>query len=128
MAIPEHPEPFSLGNHIRIIAFTPDLQRVFFHGVTDILCYSSTTKRIPSLTRVRDSYPSSKATPLYRKSLSVLWLLLHGDLCKIAMRVGTSDRSEWRSYWAPHVLRKGVSTYHEHRLAPYNNSAISSLI
>jgi hypothetical protein len=41
-------EPFPLENHVRIIALTPDLQRVSFYSVTEFLCHSSTTKLIPS--------------------------------------------------------------------------------
>jgi hypothetical protein len=43
-----HPEPFSLENHVRIIALTPDLQRVSFYNIIGFLHHSSTTKLITS--------------------------------------------------------------------------------
>jgi len=49
VATPGHPEPFLLENHSRIVALTPDLQRVSFYSVTDVLHYSSTTELILSL-------------------------------------------------------------------------------
>jgi len=35
-----HPEPILLRNHVRIVALTPDLQRVSFYSVIDFLYYS----------------------------------------------------------------------------------------
>jgi hypothetical protein len=49
VATPGHLEPLLLENHVRIIALTPDLQRVSFYSVTDFLYYSSTTELILSL-------------------------------------------------------------------------------
>jgi hypothetical protein len=63
-----HPEPFLLENHVRIVALMPDLQRVSFYSVTDVLHHSSTTELILSLILIKGSYPSSKASPLCRKS------------------------------------------------------------
>jgi hypothetical protein len=68
VAISEHPEPFLLENHVRIIALTPDIQKVSFYSIINLFYYSSTTKRLLSLIVVKESYPSSKASPLYRKS------------------------------------------------------------
>jgi hypothetical protein len=58
-----HLEPFLLENHSRIVALTPDLQRVSFYNITDFLYYSSTTELILSLILIKRSYPSSKASP-----------------------------------------------------------------
>jgi hypothetical protein len=44
VATPGHPELFLLENHVRIDAFTLDLQRVSFYSVIDFLYCSSTTK------------------------------------------------------------------------------------
>jgi hypothetical protein len=44
VAIPGHLESPLLENHVRIIALAPDLQRVSFDGVTDLLYHSSTTE------------------------------------------------------------------------------------
>ena len=60
VATPEHLEPFSLGYHVRIVAVTPDLQRVSFHSITNLLHHSSTTKRIPSLIIVKESIRDRK--------------------------------------------------------------------
>jgi hypothetical protein len=46
VATPGHPEPLLLENHIRIIALTPDLQRVPFYSITDFLYHSSITELI----------------------------------------------------------------------------------
>jgi len=40
VATPEHPEPLLLENHVRIVALTPDLQRVSLYSVIDFLYYS----------------------------------------------------------------------------------------
>jgi hypothetical protein len=41
-----HLKPLLLEYHVVIIALTPDLQRVFFHSVTEFLHHSSTTELI----------------------------------------------------------------------------------
>jgi len=48
IAIPRHPKPLLLENHVYIIALTPDLQRVSFYSIIDFLYYSSTTELILS--------------------------------------------------------------------------------
>ena len=40
VATPGHPEPLLLQNHVRMVAITPDLQRVSFHRVIDFLYHS----------------------------------------------------------------------------------------
>jgi hypothetical protein len=75
VATPGHPEPFSLENYGRIVALTPDLQRVSFYSVIDFFYHSSTAELILSLILIKGSYPSSKASPLCRKSSLALWLL-----------------------------------------------------
>src|SRR6266536_2221524 len=85
-----HPELLLLENHVRIVALTPDLQRVSFYSVTDFLHHSSTTELLPSLILIKGSYPSSKASHLYRKSSSALWLLWRANSCMIATRICTS--------------------------------------
>ena len=40
IATPGHPEPLLLENHVRIVAFTPDLRRVSFYSVIDFLYHS----------------------------------------------------------------------------------------
>ena len=84
-----HPEPLSLENHVRIIALTPDLQRVAFYSVTDFLHHSSITKLIPSPIPIKESNPSSKALLLCRKSLSAFWLLWRKNLGKVATQIST---------------------------------------
>jgi hypothetical protein len=59
-------EPLLLKIHVRIIALTPDLQRVFFYSVIGFLYHSSTTELILSLILIKRSYPSSKASLLLR--------------------------------------------------------------
>jgi hypothetical protein len=54
MATPGHPKPLPLENHVRIIALTPDLQRVSFYSVTGFLYHSSTTELIPSLILINE--------------------------------------------------------------------------
>ena len=89
VATPGH-EPFPLENHGCIVALTPDLQRVFFYSVTDFLHHRSTTELILSLILIKGSYPSSKASLLYGRSLSALWLLWRANSYKIATRIITS--------------------------------------
>jgi hypothetical protein len=40
VATPRHPEPLLLENYVRIVALTPDLQRVSFYSVIDFLYHS----------------------------------------------------------------------------------------
>jgi len=94
MATPGHLESLLLENHVYIIAFTLDLQKVSFYRVIEFLYYSFTTELVLSLILIKESYPSSKASSLYRKSALALWLLWRVDSCKIATLVGTSDQSE----------------------------------
>jgi hypothetical protein len=75
IAIPGHPKPVLLENHVCIIAFTLDLQRVSFYSIIDFLYYIFTTKLLLSLILVKQSYLTSKALHLYRKLLLALWLL-----------------------------------------------------
>jgi hypothetical protein len=72
VATPGHPEPLPLEIHVRIIALTPDLQRVSFYSIIDFLYYRSTTELILFLILIKGSYPSSKALHLCRKSSSAL--------------------------------------------------------
>jgi hypothetical protein len=46
IAIPGHLKPLLLEYHVYIITLTPDLQRVFFHSVTEFLYHSFTTELI----------------------------------------------------------------------------------
>jgi hypothetical protein len=94
MATPGHPKPLPLENHIRIIALTPNSQRVSFYNIIDFLYHSSTTKLIPSLILIKVSYPSSEALLLYRKSSSALWLLWCANLCIIATWIYTLSRGD----------------------------------
>lgn len=75
MAIPEHPEPFPIENHVRIVALTPDLQRVSFHNLTDLLSHSTTTKRIPSLIVLEESIRALKPGYCIENRQELLWLL-----------------------------------------------------
>jgi hypothetical protein len=56
VATPGHSEPHSLDNHIRIIALTPDLQRVSFYSVIEFFHYSSATELILCLILIKGSY------------------------------------------------------------------------
>ena len=94
IATPEHSKPLLLKNHIHIIALMPDLQRVTFYSATEFLHHSSTTELLLSLIYIKRSYPSSKALPLYGKSLSALWLLWSANLYKIATRISTSTQDD----------------------------------
>jgi hypothetical protein len=49
MATPGHPKPLPLENHVHIVAFTPDLQRVSFYSIIEFLYHNSTTELILSL-------------------------------------------------------------------------------
>jgi hypothetical protein len=89
-----HPEPLLLENHVHIIVLIPDLQRVSFYSIIDFLYHSSTTELIPFLIFIKESYPSSKASLLYRELSSALWLLQYTDSCKIAIWVSTLDQSK----------------------------------
>jgi hypothetical protein len=92
VATPEHSESLLLENHVRIIALTPDLQRVFFYSVIDFLYHSSTTKLLSSLILIKRSYLTSKALYLYKKPLSALWLLWRANSYIIATQICTLSK------------------------------------
>jgi hypothetical protein len=94
VATPGHPKPLLLENHVRIVALTPDLQRVSFYSITDFLSHSSTTELMPSQILIEGSYPTSKASLPYRKLKSALWLLWRVNLGKVTARISTSSRSD----------------------------------
>jgi hypothetical protein len=54
VATPRHPEPLLLENHVRIVALTPDLQRVSFYSIIDFLYYSFHHELIPSPILVKE--------------------------------------------------------------------------
>jgi hypothetical protein len=88
-----HPKPFLLENHIHIIAFTPNLQRVFFYSVIDFLYHSFTAELILSLILINRSYLSSKALLLCERWSSALWLLWRVDSYMVATPVSTFNQS-----------------------------------
>jgi len=94
MATPGHFKPLLLENHVRIIALTLNSQRVSFYNIIDFFYYSSITELIPSLILIKESYPSSKASLLYRKSSSALWLLWRVNLRQVATLINTSSQSD----------------------------------
>lgn len=65
MATPKQYRPLHLENYVRIVAPTPDLRKVPFHGVIEFLCYSSTIELLLLLILVNGSYPSFRI-PLIR--------------------------------------------------------------
>src|SRR5579862_3434981 len=83
VATPGRPEPLLVENYVRIIALTPDLQRVFFYSITDFLHHSSTTELIPPQILIKEPNSSSKALLRYKKSSLALWLLWHVNLGKV---------------------------------------------
>jgi hypothetical protein len=94
VATPGYPELLLLENHVRIIAFIPDLQRVSFSSVIGFLYHSShhgayiisnTYKGV-----IRALRPYYDAGNRYQP----WWLLWCADSCMIATRICTSDQSE----------------------------------
>jgi hypothetical protein len=77
VATPGHPKPLPLENHVRIIAFTPDLQRVSFYSVIDFLHHSFTTELLLPLILIKGSYSSSRASHLYTIPPLAQTYLLH---------------------------------------------------
>jgi hypothetical protein len=65
MATPRHFEPLPLPNHVRIIALTPDLQRVSFYSVIKFLYHCSTIKLLLLLILIKWLYLSFKASVPY---------------------------------------------------------------
>ena len=98
MATPGHLEPFLLENYSRIIAFTPDLQRVSFYNIIDFLYHSSTTELLLPLILIKGSYPSSKAWYIYRKIVISLVAVMARKFMRdhYVDLYSTSDESEWR--------------------------------
>jgi hypothetical protein len=69
VATPGHSKPLLLENYVCIIVIALDLQKVSLSSVIDFLYHSSTTELILSLILKKESYPRSKVSLLYRKSL-----------------------------------------------------------
>ena len=90
VATPKHPKRLLLENRIYIVALTPDLQRVSFYSIIAFLYYSSTTKLILSLILLKESYLSSKALILYKKSLLATWCSSGQNSRKVATQICTS--------------------------------------
>lgn len=61
MATAEHLESLPLESHVRIVALTPELQRVPFYSATYFLHHSSTIELLVSLVHIKWSYLSFKA-------------------------------------------------------------------
>jgi hypothetical protein len=94
LATPGYFKPLLLENHLYIVALTSDLQRVSFCKIKEFLYYSSTTELILSPILYKGSYPSFKASPLYRKSSLALWLPWRVNSGEVATRISTSSRSD----------------------------------
>jgi len=62
VATPEHFEPLSLENYVRIIALTPDLRKVPLYSVTEFLPHSSIIELLSLLILMKGLYPSFKAS------------------------------------------------------------------
>ncbi len=94
VATPGYPKLLLLENHVRIIAFTPDLQRVSFSSVIGFLYYSSHHRAytIPNTYKgvIRALRPHYDVGNRYQP----WWLLWRADSCMIATRICTSDQSE----------------------------------
>ena len=94
VATPEHPEPLLLENHVRIVALTPDLQRVSFYSVIDFLHHSSTTDLLSSLILIKELSELSGLTAMQGIVISLSGCCGVQISCKIATRICTSDQSE----------------------------------
>ena len=109
MATLRHFKPLLLENYNRIIAFMPNLQRVSFYSVIEFLYHSSTTKVIPSLILIRGSYLGCKASQLYGKLSSALWLLWRVQI-QVRSRHGWVPRVEAINYFG--LARNDPRTCH----------------
>jgi hypothetical protein len=110
VATPGHPEPLLLENHVRIVALTPDLQRVSFYNVTGFLYHSTTTELLLSLILIKGLIRALRTLLPMQVSSSALWLLWRENLGKVATgsvpRAGaTNDFGLGQSDPAP-ALRK----------------------
>jgi len=96
MTTPGHPEPLPLENHVRIIALTPDSQRVSFYGIIDFLYHSSTTELIPSLIHIKRSHPKLLSLTIIQQTIIspvAAVAAVAPKFCKIAMRISTRLRT-----------------------------------
>jgi hypothetical protein len=98
LATPGYPKPLPLENHVRIIALTPDLQRVSFYSIIDFLHHNSTTKLLLSPILIKESDPSSKASLRCRESSLALWLLWRVNLGKVAAWISYLE-SKRLTFW-----------------------------
>ncbi len=87
VATPGYYKPLLLENHVRIIALTPDLQRVSFDSVIDFLHHSSNTELILFPILYKGVLFEFYGLTTISESSSALWLLWRADLCKIATRL-----------------------------------------
>jgi hypothetical protein len=90
MATPDYPKCLRLQNHVGIVTFKPDLQRVSFGSIIDPPYYSPITRLLLPLIPRKGFIRALEPFIICGRSLSALWLLWRADLCKIVRRVGTS--------------------------------------
>jgi hypothetical protein len=90
VATPRHPEPLLLENHVRIVALTPDLQRVSFYNVTGFLYHSTTTELLLSLILIKGLIRALRPHTYTRNPSLALWLLWCENLGKVATQISTS--------------------------------------
>jgi hypothetical protein len=94
VATPGYLKLLLLENHVCIIAFIPDLQRVSFFNVIGFLYHSShhqaytISNTYKGVTRALRPYYDT------RNRYQPWWLLWRTDSCMIATRIYTSDQSE----------------------------------
>ena len=72
MATPGHTKLLSLENHVRIITFTPDLQRVSFYSIIGFLYHSSTTELITSPILIKELLELSGITTMQGSSSALV--------------------------------------------------------
>jgi hypothetical protein len=94
VAILKHLEPFLLENHIRIIVFIFNLQKIFFYNIINFFYYNSIIEFILFLIFIEKFYLNFKILLLYKKSSLVLWLLWRVNSYMIATGIFTSDQNQ----------------------------------
>ena len=89
MAISKCQKFFDLDNYVRVIVFESNLQRAFFHGVTNFLLHNIIAQLLSLYIYKTLLFEPRNLDAMIKNSLSVLYLLWRANSCRIATPIGT---------------------------------------
>jgi hypothetical protein len=98
IAILKHLEALIFKNYICVVALTPNSRKVSFRTLADFLLNSTTVKVLQLLIFIKRSYQSLRTLLRCRKLLSISYLLLRANSCRVATPISTRDWNDRQSW------------------------------